>query len=205
MIKHGTHRERNMTPAHHLRPWLAVLCAALLLGGCGFRRDGFDFGRMVLFSAVAGQIVHNGQPVAGATVTRNANFHGEEHTDSTVTDANGNFRFGTMKTFTLLFQVLPSEPVVPQDITVVAGATTQEVWSHVKRGYEDNNELWFDTFDFFTQVREHLRIDAQTDPIRVVCRLGEEPKHTGRIWSTCDFIGKDGQPAKMVPFTPPSY
>ena len=110
-----------------------MLCAALLLGGCGFRRDGFDFGRMVLFSAVAGQIVRDGQPVAGATVTRHANFHGEEHTDSTVTDAHGNFRFGTMKTFTLLFQVLPSEPVVPQNIIVAADGSTQKIWSHVKR------------------------------------------------------------------------
>ncbi|MBS0313008.1 MAG: carboxypeptidase regulatory-like domain-containing protein [Proteobacteria bacterium] len=193
-----------MTPTRHLRPWLGVLCAALLLGGCGFRRDGFDFGRMVLFSAVAGQIVRNGQPVAGATVTRHANFHGEEHTDSTVTDAHGNFRFGTMKTFTLLFQVLPSEPVVPQNIIVAADGSTQKIWSHVKRGYEDNNELWFHIFHLETP-NEYLRVDAQTDPIRVVCTLGAEPKLVGDIWGTCDFIGNDGQSAKMVPFTPPSY
>ena len=194
-----------MTPSRYLRLWLAVLCAALLLGGCGVRRDGFDFGRMVLFSAVAGQIVRNGQPVAGATVTRHANFHGEEHTDSTVTDANGNFRFGTMKTFTLLFQVLPSEPIMRQRMNVVVDGATYELWRHLKWGYEDNSELWFDVPDFVKEKTEHLRIDAQTDPIRVVCRLGEEPKHTGKIWGTCDFIGKDGQPAKMVPFTPPSY
>jgi len=194
-----------MTPIRHLRPWLGVLCAALLLGGCGFRRDGFDFGRMVLFSAVAGQIVRDGQPVAGATVTRHANFHGEEHTDSTVTDAHGNFRFGTMKTFTLLYQVLPSEPAMLQVMTVSVGSTTEEVWRHVKRGYEDNNELWFDVPDFVKEKTEYLRIDAQTDPIRAVCTLGAEPKLVGDVWGTCDFIGKDGQPAKMVPFTPPSY
>jgi hypothetical protein len=164
---------------------LGVACASL--ASCGARQDGFDWGRMVLFSAISGTLVKDGKPVAGATITREANFHGFEQTDTTTTDKDGTFSFPTMKRFTLVWQVLPSEPIVHQKIVTRALDKDYEVWYHTKRGYEDNAEL-----KYSKRINENywqdLLIDTTTSPITVRCELSNERKHVGFISSTCSFL-----------------
>jgi hypothetical protein len=164
---------------------LVLACASL--ASCGARQDGFDWGRMVLFSAIAGKITKDGKPVANATITREADFHGFEQTDTATTDKDGNFSFPTMKRFTLVWQVLPSEPIVHQKIVARALDKEYEVWYHTKRGYEDNAEL-----KYSKRINENywqdLLIDTTTNPITVTCELSREMKSTGQISSVCHFI-----------------
>jgi hypothetical protein len=167
---------------------LGVACA--LLASCGARQDGFDWGRMVLFSAISGTLVKDGKPVAGAKITREANFHGSKHSDSTVTDKDGNFSFETMKTFTLLYQVLPSEPVVIQRVFVRAGDKSYEIWSYAKFGYEDNSELKYNE-RIGEGVYRDLKITTTTNPIKVACELSNDRKPVGFISSTCSFSPPD--------------
>jgi hypothetical protein len=153
------------------------------------REDGFDWGRMVLFSAIAGKLVKDGKPVANATITREANFHGSKHSDSTATDKDGNFSFETMKTFTLLYQVLPSEPVMSQKITARVAGKDYPIWHHVKSGYEDNSEL-----NYTKRVSEgywqKLRIDTTLNPLTVECDLQKEKTEIGFILTSCRFLSK---------------
>jgi hypothetical protein len=164
----------------------SIIVACALLASCGARQDGFDWGRMVLFSAIAGTLVKDGKPVANAVITREANFHGFEQTDTTTTDKDGTFSFPTMKRFTVLWQVLPSEPIVHQKIVARALDKDYEVWYHTKWGYEDNSELRYFVLNAKGHI-EYLRIDSATNPIFVTCNLAQEMKSTGKISSICDF------------------
>jgi hypothetical protein len=171
---------------------LVLACASL--ASCGARQDGFDWGRMVLFSAIAGKLVKDGKPVANATITREANFHGSKHSDSTATDKDGNFSFETMKTFTLLYQVLPSEPVMGQKMFAVVGEAKNLIWENAKYGYEDNSELNYDERISNASFRS-MKIDTTTNPITVSCELTATRIHTGFIFTSCSFLPSKTRPA----------
>jgi hypothetical protein len=169
---------------------LIVACA--LLASCGARKDGFDWSRVVLFSAIAGTLVKDGKPVANATITREANFHGSKHSDSTVTDKDGKFSFGTMKAFTLLYQVLPHEPMTYQKMTAHVTDKDNEIWYHPKSGYENNSELKYYILNKQGHI-EFLRIEAMTNPILVECELGREMKKIGDVISKCEFVSSNAE------------
>lgn len=62
----------------------------------------FDFFTIYVFSDLQGIVTMKGEPVVGAQVTRVANHEEDKvYTDSTTTDAQANFSFDAMSTFSL--------------------------------------------------------------------------------------------------------
>jgi hypothetical protein len=160
---------------------LVLACASL--ASCGMREDGFDWGRVVLFSAISGTLVKDGKPVVGATLTRRAKL-GDWYEDTAVTDKDGKFSFETMKAFSLKAHILPHEPVVSQQMFAQVGNTKYDVWYHTKFGYEDNSELMYRTMN----AAGRQKINATVNPISVTCEFSADRQHVGHISSTCTFL-----------------
>ncbi len=123
--------------------------------------------KMVLFSAVQGRVLKDGQPVAGATLEREAKWTWKDETrrDSTTSGADGGFAFEPMVGSSLLGSVLPHEPVVHQKITIRHGGQAYEAWLHVRHSYEDNGELG--------------------RPLKLVCRLEAPPQRRDGYYGIC--------------------
>ena len=126
--------------------------------------------RMVIFSAVQGQVLLNGAPVAGAEVVRE--FHwawkSEDGGDRTRTDAQGRFTLPAIERSSFLGSLLPHEPVIKQRIAVQQGGKSHDIWLNFKRDYDNNSE-------------------NGGRAIRVLCRLDSEPVRRGQVMGLCEF------------------
>ena len=71
--------------------WMSVGAAVVLLGCL----QGTAMAKMVIWSAMKGRVLMNGQPAAGATVKREFNWgwKDENGSDQTTTGAAGDFAF----------------------------------------------------------------------------------------------------------------
>jgi hypothetical protein len=140
---------------------LAVLCIAIQATG---------FGKVVIWSAMKGRVVMNGQPVVGAVLTREFNWAwpDENGSDSTTTDALGQFRFPAVERRMILGSILPHEPVIRQVMTVDYEGKSYNAWAHFKRNYD---------------------LDDENDghPIDVTCRLEAERHQHGQVMGLCEF------------------
>lgn len=98
-----------------------------------------------LFSAVNGQILKNGQPVAGIKIERSYNFGwvDKNHIETTSSDHQGRYSFKEATKWMLLGSLLPHEAVIPQKILIYPEANKEgiEIWHHVKRNYDTMGEL----------------------------------------------------------------
>ena len=76
--------------------------------------------KMVLWSAMKGRVLMNGQPAAGAVLVRNYSWHwkNEKGSDRTTANANGDFSFPAIEGSSLLGGLLPHQPVVEQVMKV---------------------------------------------------------------------------------------
>lgn len=119
----------------------------------------------VLFSAVRGKVLLDDQPVAGALLERTFHWGWKDETgsDRTTTDAQGEFRFGSVQRRTLLGSLLPHEPLIKQEITITHAGRTYTAWAMFKRDYADNGEL-------------------SGRPIVLTCRLDSEPQRRGDVF-----------------------
>lgn len=128
-------------------------------------------GKMVLFSAVRGQVLLNGKPVVGATVEREFDWawKSEKGRDSTLTDAEGRFSLAPITRTSFLGGLLPHEPVVRQVISIDHAGKRYKAWATFKRDYEDNGEL-----------------DGR--PIVMTCRLEAEPQRRGEVFGLCELL-----------------
>ena len=127
-------------------------------------------GKMVLFSAVRGTVLLQGQAVAGAVVEREFEWawKSESGRDSTRTDGNGQFSLPAITRSSFLGSLLPHEPVVRQVISIDHGGKRYKAWATFKRDYDDNGEL-----------------DGK--PIVMTCRLEAEPQRRGEIFGICEL------------------
>ena len=142
-----------------------VLVAAGLL----LATQGTAMASMVMFSAVRGQVLHNGKPVAGAVVEREFRWSWKQETgtDLTQTDAEGTFRFPAIERSSLLGSWLPHEPNVSQTILILHGGKTHMAWLFNKGNYEPEGEIG--------------------RPIVMTCRLENEPGHRGDVYGICEL------------------
>lgn len=140
--------------------------AVLLLGVM----QGTAMAKMVLFSAVQGRVLLAGKPVAGATLERS--FHwawkSEDGSDSTSTNAAGEFSLPVIERSSFLGSLLPHEPVIKQSILIQHGGKSYKAWMSFKRDYDSNSE-------------------NQGKPIKVTCNLDAEPLRRGEIMGLCEF------------------
>jgi hypothetical protein len=143
---------------------LAALALAALLG-----MQGQAMANKVIFSAVSGQVLLQGQPVAGAQVARSARWDNEQAEDGAATSADGRFSLPPItRKRGLLESILPSEPFIEQSILIQHGGKTYKAWVFRKRNFRDDGEL-----------------DGR--PIRMTCRLDSEPQSRGKVFGVCEL------------------
>ena len=128
------------------------------------------FGKVVIWSAMKGRVVMNGQPVAGAVLRRDYHWHwpDQKGADSTKTGATGEFAFPVIERRMILGMVLPHEPVIEQQMTIEYEGRSYRAWAHFKRDYERNDE-------------------NAGRPIDVTCRLGAQRDRHGEVMGLCEF------------------
>lgn len=124
---------------------------------------------MVLFSAVRGTVLSDGQPVAGATIERQWNWawKQEDGADRAVTGADGSFALPLIERKSFLGGVLPHEPMVRQTILIHHGGQTWKAWMYDKGNYDRDGEIG--------------------RPIVMTCRLESPLHHTGTVYGICDL------------------
>ena len=123
----------------------------------------------VIFSAISGQVLLQGQPVAGARIERSARWDDEQATDDTASGTDGRFSLPAItRKRGLLDGILASEPFIEQEILIQHGGKTAKAWVFRKRNYRDNGEL-----------------DGR--PIRMTCRLDSEPQSRGKVFGVCEL------------------
>lgn len=125
--------------------------------------------KMVLWSAMKGRVLLNGQPAAGAVLVRNYSWHwkNEKGSDKTVANAEGEFNFPAIEGRALL-GFLPHEPVIEQVMTIEYQGKSYDAWAYFKRDYNHNDE-------------------NKGRPINVTCRLELPRALHGGVSGLCEF------------------
>lgn len=101
---------------------------AVVLAACGPEDMGME--QAVLFSAIEGQVVKGGQPVTGATLTREWTFTGDgkRGNDTAITDDAGRFAFAVVIVPYQKSRFLAQQPVISQAIKLVWDGEERRVW-----------------------------------------------------------------------------
>jgi len=146
--------------------WTTVCAVVVLLG----LFQGTAMAKMVIWSAMKGHVLMNGEPAAGAVLKRDFNwaFKDENGSDQTTTNPAGEFSFPAIERASFLGAVLPHEPVVRQVMTVVYQGKSYNAWAYFKHTYKDNGE-------------------NAGRPINVTCRLDAERAEHGGVMGLCEF------------------
>jgi hypothetical protein len=128
------------------------------------------FSKKVLFSRVEGQVLLNGEPVAGAEILQRAQLAGNEPIRASArTDTTGHFTLDEITRSGRMIDLLPTEVVVTQSISISHGNKEHEGWLHTKRNYDRNGEL-----------------DGK--PLQLVCELSEQPDFTDNYYGICRVV-----------------
>jgi hypothetical protein len=166
----------NFPPCRALSVLLLVL-ASVMLVSCA-RTDSFDWGQLVLFSAISGKVLDQGKPVPGLTLTRTVEWTGDTFIDTTTTDKEGAFAFPVLKRFSLIRQVLPANTHISQSIKANHQGKERDIWRHSKSNYDNNGELFY--YDYSKEPELHKSrpreaiADPKKVPITVTCELSTE-------------------------------
>lgn len=152
-----------------LRTKSGLMLSALTLGL--MLMQGEAMAKMVIFSAVQGQVLLAGKPVVGAVLERRFNWGWKDENggDSAQTNAAGEFSLPLIERSSFLGAVLPHEPVIRQQIDLRHEGKTYEIWMHIKRDYERDTE-------------------GEGKPIRVRCQLDAQPAKHGKVMGLCEFL-----------------
>ncbi len=122
-----------------------AVAIALLAAACATEEAEMD--QAVLFSALEGQVIQAGQPLAGATIVREWDFPENKvlGRDEATTDASGHFRLAAILHPYRRARFFPQEPLVVQTIRVSHGGMEWRVWSaskmDLKAGTESNSDV----------------------------------------------------------------
>ena len=146
--------------------WMSVGAVVVLLGCL----QGTAMAKMVIWSAMKGRVLMNGQPASGAVLKRNFFWHwkSENGSDETKANAAGEFSFPAIERSSFLGGLLPHEPVIEQAIVIEYQGKSYKAWNLAKRDYDDNGE-------------------NQGRPIDVTCHLEAERAKHGDVMGLCVF------------------
>jgi len=138
-----------------------------LVAACGKGESAVE--QAVLFSAVEGQVIKGGQPMAGARLIREWVFAADKvrGSDTATTDINGRFAFAAVvhpyrKPF-----FFAQEMFIEQLIRVEATGVEWRVWTGSKRDIKPGTEAAVDYFqDWATESPLRVTIDLDSTLIR---------------------------------------
>ncbi len=100
-----------------------------------------SFGKeLVLFSPVNGVVLEGGKPVPGATVTRMLQWKELNMEDQVTTSDAGEFSFSAKTVKSMLWRIIPHNPVIMQSIVVHVGEKPFKAWKFQKGNYKLNSE-----------------------------------------------------------------
>jgi hypothetical protein len=158
---------------------LLLALASFMLASCA-RTDSFDWGQLVLFSAISGKVLDQGKPVPGLTLTRTVEWTGDTFVDTATTDKEGAFAFPVLKRFSLIRQVLPANTHISQSIKANHQGKERDIWRHSKSNYDNNGELFY--YDYSKEPELHksrpreTMADPKKVPFTVTCELSTNVK-----------------------------
>lgn len=133
----------------------------------------FDIGKVCVFSEVKAQLLLDGKPVSGATVTRIWNWD-KRASDSTVTDVNGNFSFPAVHQRSIK-PLLPLEITITQQLSTTLDGKDFILWRGAKRDGEEQSELDGAPFSLTCELTNEERlIDNYSSPILTLCTIKED-------------------------------
>ena len=146
--------------------WMSVGAAVVLFGAL----QGTAMAKMVIWSAMKGRVLMNGQPAAGAVLKRTFLWHfkDESGADETTANAAGEFSFPVVERRSIFGGLIPHEPVVEQAIVIEYQGKSYKAWNHAKRDYDENSE-------------------NGGRPVDVTCHLDRERARHGRVMGLCEF------------------
>ena len=127
----------------------------------------------VLFSAVEGQVVRGGQPVAGATLVRQWEFAEQKVVgrDETQTDATGRFHFDAVIHTYQPSRFFAQQTFIEQQIHVSAGGQEWAAWIGSKFDLDAGTEV----------SRRPVKPTDATVPLRVIIDLDASEALRGRV------------------------
>jgi len=96
-----------------------------------------NFMRVYIFSEVDGVVLINGEPVSGAEVIRTADYKDKIHSNTAITDEQGQFHFDDIFTYSMRL----SETVILQKIMIHYGGEEYLAWELLKRNDNRYGEL----------------------------------------------------------------
>ncbi|TBU75570.1 DUF6795 domain-containing protein [Phytopseudomonas daroniae] len=132
--------------------WMLVLLGLLLQGqAMAFTQP------LYLFSEVEGIVLLDGQPVEGAEVERICHWKDDLKTERTLTDASGRYHFPEITAKSLLWSLLPHEPVVFQTLRIHHQGKVHKGWVFTKHNYDNLGEV--------KDRRLKFSCDLNTEPI----------------------------------------
>lgn len=126
--------------------------------------------KYVLFSPVSGKVVVAGKPQGGVTVKRwyKGGYSGKEATDTTQTDASGQFSFPVVTFSSIMAGIVPHEPVITQRMFVVVDGQDVQVYGTVKHDYELNGELGGLPLNFVLDPKAEVRqVGSELTPVSI--------------------------------------
>jgi hypothetical protein len=141
-----------------------IAALAVSLQGCAMAE-------MTLFSAVQGQVLEAGKPLAGASVERSWRWtwKKENGADAATTDAAGSFSLPRVARRSFLGGLVPHEPFVEQTILIRHNGRSYKAWMMDKRDYDNDSE-------------------SGGKPLRLVCRLEAPFARHGQMSGICEFV-----------------
>jgi hypothetical protein len=104
----------------------------------------FDMFRIVVFSKMSGTVTLNGQPVAGAKITRTADhYHDKIYTQTTLSDDKGRYQFDEIVTWSFSVRDWFFDTVVSQEIHIEYEGKKYLGWQAFKNNRHAYGELAF--------------------------------------------------------------
>jgi len=124
--------------------WLAAIGLGLLLVACAKGEAAVQ--QAILFSAVEGEVIKGGKPLAGATLDREWVFaeNSVRGRDQTTTDATGHFSFPQVAHAYRKPWIFAQEMFIEQLIRVRSGEAEWRAWSGSKRDIKAGTEAFYE-------------------------------------------------------------
>ncbi len=155
---------------------LILFVTLISLSTIGMSMGLFDFTKIYLFSEVSAVVTYNGQPVAGAEVTRTVQFPPNKvfSKTTTTTDAQGRFHFDALVGHSLLAKFSLGQPLVLQQLHIRYHDKEYLAWDLVKSNLRSEGEFSADPEGEFS--------DGTVTKIPVLtCELTSEPRDI-KVW-----------------------